>query len=1052
MLISTIFLFSVILFANFKVVEAQSVTSTTTTRTSTTTSITASPVAITSAVTTGPRLQSTTLFPPTTTLRKIKVGMLIPNGKTELEGIIGYSLSAGAIIVALEQIIKDGLLPNTNFTFVWYFDQCDESLSAGYTSKLIKEDQVDVIVGPACTALMSSDLDDKTRYPTLTLNAATTWSIVIALISVFQQYGWNEFAFFYTIRRSELVARCSAVQSDINDIPSRSQANMTLVYKRNISNDTYDQLKTVLGTMKTKARIIVACLENNVDRRSFMLAASQMKLDTDEYVYIFIETKKQGFGVPPLWIDTNTTNSGDDEVIHKMCDNLLVIDSEINNDTIDEFRGKVLQNIHEWPFYCDTCNLNATKNSVTVNAPSLADVFYNYGLSLNRSIASYGEAAIKNGTLLSLNSKGEFAGFSGRVIMNERVKSSQQPTKTKLRVFGRLERASDLFPDLFVTLTGALAQPHSSNKNLVYVIIGIALILAVIVFITWIIYLVVRNRTREMQRLDALWQIHYTQLATKTEKESIRSVRSIQSHQSNSSTMSHKRNTDNINFCYLNNLPVIARKHSPKFVPDDITEQDRQQFRFMRQLDHANLNKFWGLCYDSAQFLSVWQYCERGTLNEVIELYSMSLDGFILTSMIRDICEGLMAIHNSTILHNCHGSLTSNCILVNDRWQLKVQYYGLHSLRAAQHSTEHNDSQIGNLWTAPEILRDRELLMGTQKADIYSFAIICSEIVTRKVAWNLADSNENEDQILYRIRRGGNPPSRPTLSIDPALELNAALPHLIQDCWQEEPERRPKVQMVRDALKSMLSSKATNLMDYIFTLLENNAAELEQDVEERTKELVLEKKKADILLYRLLPRMVADKLNIFFGCGFIYYISWRSTPLQVVNLLNDLYTTFDMIIDQHGVYKVETIGDGLHVVSGLPVRNGDEHVKEIIEMSFGFLRSIKAFKVAHLPDYQINIRVGIHTGPCVAGVVGLTAPRYCVFGDTVNLAARMESSSKPGRIHISAETNRYLTEILKDNHYRTESRGEVMIKGSGPAETFFLLSPDEPNTNGSTDA
>lgn len=79
-------------------------------------------------------------------------------------------------------------------------------------------------------------------------------------------------------------------------------------------------------------------------------------------------------------------------------------------------------------------------------------------------------------------------------------------------------------------------------------------------------------------------------------------------------------------------------------------------------------------------------------------------------------------------------------------------------------------------------------------------------------------------------------------------------------------------------------------------------------------------------------------------------------------MLNELYTIFDGILDQHDVYKVETIGDGLHVVSGLPIRNGNEHARAICDMALEFQRLIKTFKVPHLNNYEIEIRIGIHTG------------------------------------------------------------------------------------------
>uniref|UniRef100_A0A0K0DDP3 Guanylate cyclase domain-containing protein n=1 Tax=Angiostrongylus cantonensis TaxID=6313 RepID=A0A0K0DDP3_ANGCA len=198
-------------------------------------------------------------------------------------------------------------------------------------------------------------------------------------------------------------------------------------------------------------------------------------------------------------------------------------------------------------------------------------------------------------------------------------------------------------------------------------------------------------------------------------------------------------------------------------------------------------------------------------------------------------------------------------------------------------------------------------------------------------------------------------------------------------------------------------------MDHVFTKLESYALILENEVVDRTKELVEEKKKSDILLNRMLPRQIAEELKlghsvepemyeratVFFSDVVSFTtIAARGSPLDVINLLNSLYTTFDSIIDRHDVYKVETIGDAYLCVSGIPIRNGNQHVKEICSMSLAFMESLAGFHIPYLPDEKVNLRIGIHTGAVVAGVVGLTMPRYCLFGDTVNTASRMESNGK----------------------------------------------------------
>jgi len=155
-----------------------------------------------------------------------------------------------------------------------------------------------------------------------------------------------------------------------------------------------------------------------------------------------------------------------------------------------------------------------------------------------------------------------------------------------------------------------------------------------------------------------------------------------------------------------------------------------------------------------------------------------------------------------------------------------------------------------------------------------------------------------------------------------------------------------------------------------------------------------------------------------------------------VTLLNDLYTCFDSIIENYDVYKVETIGDAYMVVSGLPVNNGDDHARQVASLALHLLRSIKTFKISHQDNSTLLLRIGIHSGPCVAGVVGRKMPRYCLFGDTVNTASRMESTGEPLKIHMSSCTRNILQKL---GGFECQERGLVQVKGKGKMQTYWLM-------------
>ncbi|KXZ50100.1 hypothetical protein GPECTOR_18g76 [Gonium pectorale] len=174
-------------------------------------------------------------------------------------------------------------------------------------------------------------------------------------------------------------------------------------------------------------------------------------------------------------------------------------------------------------------------------------------------------------------------------------------------------------------------------------------------------------------------------------------------------------------------------------------------------------------------------------------------------------------------------------------------------------------------------------------------------------------------------------------------------------------------------------------------------------------------------------------------------------PRQVMTLLNALYSRYDAMLDAYGVYKVETIGDCYFVAGGLirededgmaAVREGGSSDDPLhAERVFMFAKAmLSAAKEVIMPTtgQPVEIRIGIHTGPVVSGVVGTRMPRFCLFGDTVNTASRMESSGQPGAIHASEATFRRLqrTDLW-------EPTGGIEVKGKGLMQTF-VWRPTEP--------
>ncbi|KAI1898783.1 hypothetical protein AGOR_G00075920 [Albula goreensis] len=478
-----------------------------------------------------------------------------------------------------------------------------------------------------------------------------------------------------------------------------------------------------------------------------------------------------------------------------------------------------------------------------------------------------------------------------------------------------------------------------------------------------------------------------------------------------------------------------------------INENTKAIFNKLRDMRQENLNLYLGLFLDSGIFAIVTEHCTRGSLEDLINNSEMRLDWMFKSSLLMDLIRGMKYLHNHNIIH---ARLKSRNCVVDGRFVLKVTEYGYNGILDSQSVQIEENKPEDLLWTAPELLRDpNKERKGTYQGDVYSFAIIMQEIISRSSPFCMLDMPAQE--IIDKVR---SPPPlcRPSVSVDEApLECI----QIMKQCWSEEPDRRPTFEEIFSQFKNVNKGKKTNIIDSMLRMLEQYSSNLEDLIRERTEELEVERQKTDRLLAQMLPRTVAQALKTgkpvkpeHFPDATLYFsdivgfttISALSEPIEVVDLLNDLYTLFDAIIGEHDVYKVETIGDAYMVASGVPNRNGNRHAAEVANMSLDILHCIGAFKMRHMPDVKVKIRIGLHSGTVVAGVVGLTMPRYCLFGDTVNTASRMESTGLPYRIHVNKST----VDILHSLNlgYKVTVRGKTELKGKGVEDTYWLVGRD----------
>nr|XP_006814370.1 PREDICTED: atrial natriuretic peptide receptor 1-like [Saccoglossus kowalevskii] len=985
------------------------------------------------------------------------------------------------------------LVEDLEFEIVTRDSSCDSKQAAGYTVDMHLKEHVDVIIGPPCsTACMISGqlaafwnipiiswvatspaFNDKNIYSTLGRSLGPFTKLGVFLMEIMASYNWNRAVIVYSTFLLYGDAG-KAIEKTFND------NNVTLPYVAVYNNNpTRKKIQSILNKIKKEGRIIVICVPQE-DRRMLLLEAYDMGMTKGDYVFYTVEMLPSDdvITAQETYLGFDGRNDDAREAFESVFHMSL---ARLTGADVDMFTKEVARRAQDPPWGLTLpAGVQGNKYSAF-----LYDAIILYALALNDSL-SKGKDHTNGVDLLQSMSNMFFKGMTGMVMTDAYGDREPDYWITDLQPNGVFEKISEVVnledgtrefrqlrdprwpggkvghqyapPD--VPVCGFNGEFCKEDDNSYIYIVGFIAGTIVIVMATILFVWLYRRSKYESDLLNMRWKIHLEDLhftgggSQKMKSGSMGGGSSgshtslisgggdsLSKHSSNYSYSTDGKSSapSNRTLKYFSNTAtyrgvVVALKKINK----EHMQIDRRvliELNDVRQLNHENLNPFVGACLESNTIFLGWQYCERGSL------------------------VGMEYLHKNR--HGCgsHGNLKSSNCLVDNRWVVKITDYGLQSFYSGQMKAENvddNDKFLSKLWTAPEILRmNFPPACGTQKGDVYSFAVIIFEILERTGPYCF--DNITPRDVVSRIRNGESIPYRPTILLfnPDNCEYGYNIINLMMKCWSENVDSRPSFSSIRLDIKNMGNGKEISIMDNILNMMEKYANNLEEIVEQRTGQVLEEKLKTDQLLYRMLPITVAEALKlgktvppedyesctIYFSdiVGFVE-LTAESSPMQVVNFLNDLYGCLDEIIGNHDVYKVETIGDAYMIVSGLPQRNGNRHLAEIANCALDILSFTTSFKIRHRPNQKLQLRIGLHTGPVVAGVVGLVMPRYCLFGDTVNMTSRMESTGKSCHIHVSKQLYTSLKDL--DEGYNMVPRGEVKVKGKGLLTTYFLYGKD----------
>ncbi|XP_068620544.1 atrial natriuretic peptide receptor 1 [Battus philenor] len=915
--------------------------------------------------------------------------------------------------------------------------------------------------------------NDKGKYPTLTRMSYCQCRLPRVFTSVFDRFGWAHVALL--LDKSDLF---SLTVGKSLEWGLRKEGVLKAV--RELDGNEKESCEALLRDVSMYARVVILSVRGSLVRE-FLLAAHALGMTRGDWAFLDVEIFQGGY-----WGETGWA-AGDerDAAARAAYEALLRVSLKLpTGDRFDEFADTVRTRAKQHYNYSFSDG-----EEVNFFIGAFYDGVYLLGMALNETLTEGGD--IRDGRNITRRMWGrDFHGITGHVRIDPvgdrdadyaildldpvtgkfevvafyyGLNGSYKPVAGKAIHWpgGRRGPPPDT-PRCGFLGTDPMCQGDTQTV-IIYCFIGLALFLTFAVTAACIAYKQARidaemNNTAWRVRPEEVLVEVGTGLGTSPALHSLNENFQVdpRTHTNAGTTVTGAPLTLS-SFTvglYKGNRVAVKKIHRKKL---DLNKKLLWEIKQARNVSHENTVRFIGACVDCPLVFVLTEYCPKGSLKDVLANEELQLDWNFRTSLVHDIVQGMCYLHSGL---GAHGKLRSSNCLIDGRFVLKISDYGLNTLCTPTDLIKDDTYYYKLLWTAPELVSGSLYpgAVASLKGDVYSFGIILEEIVRRAGPFHHYTPTMSYKEIVRRVCARESPPFRPVVGVAEAGTAAAGgaateLLDLAERCWCEAPDDRPSFDAIN---ATYIKGYCDNLMDDLLRRMEQYANNLESLVEEKTEQLSMEKRRSEELLYQVLPRPVAQQLMAgevvqpeSFECVTVYFsdivgfteLCAASTPMQVVDLLNDLYSTFDRIIGYYDVYKVETIGDAYMVVSGLPKRNGDMHAREICLMALAVVEAVRTFAVRHRPSHRLEVRVGVHSGPVCAGVVGVKMPHYCLFGDTVNTASRMESTGQPLRIHLSESTRALLEQW---GTFSVERRGEVELKGRGRMLTHWLLQCSEP--------